>query len=104
MATDNELIQPVANETADRIITGLVTAVGDALDGWIMKVDADLGERQRIPALPDRCPRCDSRGFNPGEKFFAGTVRSPIRAHTSGAAQSTQLYLSLLVRSLGDNA
>ena len=27
MATDNELIQPVANETADRIITGLVTAV-----------------------------------------------------------------------------
>ena len=27
MATDNELTQPVANETADRIITGLVTAV-----------------------------------------------------------------------------
>jgi len=24
VATDNELIQPVANETADRIITGLV--------------------------------------------------------------------------------
>ncbi len=27
MATDNELIQPVANETADRVITGLVTVV-----------------------------------------------------------------------------
>jgi stearoyl-CoA desaturase (Delta-9 desaturase) len=27
VATDNELIQPIANETADRIITGLVTAV-----------------------------------------------------------------------------
>jgi stearoyl-CoA desaturase (Delta-9 desaturase) len=27
VATDNELIQPVANETADRIITGLVTVV-----------------------------------------------------------------------------
>jgi stearoyl-CoA desaturase (delta-9 desaturase) len=27
VATDNELIQPVANETADRIITGLVTAI-----------------------------------------------------------------------------
>jgi stearoyl-CoA desaturase (Delta-9 desaturase) len=27
VATDNELTQPVANETADRIITGLVTAV-----------------------------------------------------------------------------
>ncbi|ANH39189.1 ATP-dependent RNA helicase RhlE [Nocardioides dokdonensis FR1436] len=84
--------------------TGLVTDAGNTLDGWIMKVVADLGERQRIPAVPDRCPRCDSRGFNPGEKFFAGTVRSPIRAHTSGAAQSTQLYLSQLVRSLGDNA
>ncbi|NUR07690.1 MAG: DEAD/DEAH box helicase [Nocardioidaceae bacterium] len=84
--------------------TGLVTAAGDTLDGWVMKVEADLGERQRIPALPDRCPRCDSRGYNPGEKFFAGTVRSPIRAHTSGAAQSTQLYLSQLVRSLGDKA
>lgn len=83
--------------------TGLVTTAGDALDGWTMTVAADLGDRQRVPALPDRCPRCDSRGFNPAEKFFAGTVRSPIRAHTSGAAQSTQLYLSQLVRSLGDN-
>jgi stearoyl-CoA desaturase (delta-9 desaturase) len=27
VATDNELIQPVANETADRIITGMVTAI-----------------------------------------------------------------------------
>src|ERR671918_1527649 len=27
VATDNELTQPAANETADRIITGLVTAV-----------------------------------------------------------------------------
>jgi stearoyl-CoA desaturase (delta-9 desaturase) len=27
VATDNELIQPVANETADRIITGLVTVI-----------------------------------------------------------------------------
>ena len=56
----------------------------------------------KIPALPDRCPRCDSEGWNPGDKFFSGTVRSPIRAHTSGAAQSTQLYLSQLVRSMGE--
>ena len=27
MATDNELTEPVANETADRIVTGLVTAI-----------------------------------------------------------------------------
>lgn len=83
-------------------VTGLVTASGDTLDGWIMTVNAELGERQRVPAIPDRCPKCDSSGFNPGEKFFAGDVRSPIRAHTSGAAQSTQLYLSQLVRSLGE--
>lgn len=84
--------------------TGLVTTNGEKLDGWIMTAKADLGERQRIPAVPDRCPRCDTRGFNPGDKFFSGTVRSPIRAHTSGAAQSTQLYLSQMVRSLGDTA
>ncbi|MCZ4499986.1 MAG: rhlE 2 [Marmoricola sp.] len=83
-------------------VTGLVTDADGTLDGWIMKVTAELDERQRIPAIPDRCPRCDSSGYNPGEKFFAGDVRSSIRAHTSGAAQSTQLYLSQLVRSLGE--
>ncbi|QNN51795.1 DEAD/DEAH box helicase [Nocardioides mesophilus] len=85
-------------------VTGLITTAGESLDGWIMTVEADLGERQRIPAVPDRCPRCDSSGYNPGEKFFSGTVRSPVRAHTAGAAQSTQLYLSQLVRSLGETA
>ncbi|WP_300646133.1 DEAD/DEAH box helicase [Nocardioides sp.] len=84
--------------------TGLVTTAADKLDGWVMTVQADLGDGQRIPAIPDRCPRCDTQGFNPAAKFFAGAVRSPIRAHTSGAAQSTQLYLSQLVRSLGDTA
>src|SRR4051812_10115768 len=64
-------------------VTGLVTTAGESLDGWIMTVEADLSERQRIPAVPDRCPRCDSSGYNPGEKYFSGTVRSPIRAHTS---------------------
>ena len=62
------------------------------------------GDRQRVPALPDRCPRCDTRGWNLGAKFFSGNVRSPIRAHTSGAAQATQLYLSQLVRSMGETA
>lgn len=84
--------------------TGLVTDADRTLDGWILKVDAELDERQQVPAVPDRCPRCDSSGYNPGERFFAGHVRTPIRAHTSGAAQSTQLYLSQLVRSLGESA
>ena len=74
---------------------------------WMTGTDGCLGwtshdDGAKIPALPDRCPRCDSEGWNPGDKFFSGTVRSPIRAHTSGAAQSTQLYLSQLVRSMGE--
>lgn len=59
------------------------------------------GTNDRIPALPTRCPSCgfDNRQMD-GEAFRAGRVRSPIRAHTSGLAAATQLYLSQLVRSL----
>ncbi|MGC4936184.1 DEAD/DEAH box helicase [Gordonia sp. DT30] len=58
----------------------------------------------RIPALPDRCPAC---GYRPGGRapkgtFRAGQVTSAIRAHTSGAAAATQLYLSQLIRSLDE--
>ncbi len=81
---------------------GLVEPAGDDYNGWIVAskvspADADL----KIPALPDRCPRCDNKGYNLPDKFFGGAVRTPIRAHTAGAAQSTQLYLSQLVRSMG---
>lgn len=81
---------------------GLISpALGDG-NGWVLRVDSPVqDDGVKIPALPDRCPRCDSEGWNPGGKFFSGTVRSPIRAHTSGASQSTQLYLSQLVRSMG---
>jgi hypothetical protein len=34
--------------------------------------------------------------------FWRGEVRTPVRGHTTGIAQSTQLYLSQLVRSLGN--
>lgn len=55
----------------------------------------------RIPALPSKCPSC---GFEARQSdaaaFRAGRVRSPIRAHSSGTAAATQLYLSQLVRSL----
>ncbi|MFD6273119.1 DEAD/DEAH box helicase [Nocardia asteroides] len=58
----------------------------------------------RIPALPDRCPACS---YKPGGRvqagaFRAGQVNSAIRAHTSGAAAATQLYLSQLIRSLDE--
>jgi len=81
---------------------GLIVPADTQHNGWVVAAslspaNADL----RIPALPDRCPQCDTEGWNPSDKFFAGAVRSPIRAHTTGAAQSTQLYLSQLVRSMG---
>jgi DEAD/DEAH box helicase domain-containing protein len=81
---------------------GFVERSQDEQNGWILVVAAQAESAlAKVPALPDRCPRCDSRGYNPANRFFTGTVRSPIRAHTSGAAQSTQLYLSQLVRSMG---
>lgn len=82
--------------------TGLMQdAIGDP-NGWTVKFVGDVHEDSAVPALPDRCPRCASKGFNEAAKLFTGNVRSPIRAHTAGAAQSTQLYLSQLVRSMGD--
>lgn len=82
--------------------TGFVERSQFDTNGWVLAVDRGTNTDVRVPALPDRCPRCDTEGWNPSEKFFAGTVRTPIRAHTAGAAQSTQLYLSQLVRSMGE--
>jgi DEAD/DEAH box helicase domain-containing protein len=59
----------------------------------------------RIPALPERCPRCGlTTGTQETPKFFRGTVRSPIRAHTSGIAQTSEMLLAQLHRSMGDTA
>lgn len=75
--------------------TGLMLAVGG------LPLDADL----RVPALPERCPRCDLQtGRFESRKFFRGIVRSPIRAHTAGLSQATQLLLSRLHRSMGATA
>ena len=58
-----------------------------------------------IPALPESCPRClGTQSNREAEVFFSGTVRSPIRAHTSGRAQLTQMSVSQLFRSLGSEA
>ncbi|SER61044.1 DEAD/DEAH box helicase domain-containing protein [Pedococcus cremeus] len=82
---------------------GLVQEDSQSANGWILKAtQLPEGSRHSVPALPDRCPRCDTSYWNDNTTFFDGTVRSPIRAHTAGTAQSTQLYLSQLVRSMGE--
>ena len=84
---------------------GFVEVNGADHNGWVLTyagVDPDDNDLQ-LPALPERCPSCDTRTNRvEGARFYRGVVRSPIRAHTAGAAQSTQLYLSQLVRSMGE--
>ncbi len=62
-----------------------------------------IREGDQIPALPERCPACLLKtGTTRPLDFFKGHVRSPIRAHTSGTAQSSQILLGQLVRSMGE--
>jgi DEAD/DEAH box helicase domain-containing protein len=84
----------------------LKPALGSATGWWLSVSAAKLDDCEWVaPALPDRCPRCGQQGWNQDlETFWRGTVRTPIRAHTAGLAQSTQLYLSQLVRSMGHTA
>jgi DEAD/DEAH box helicase domain-containing protein len=56
-------------------------------------------ERYRVPALPERCPRCDAAGHNSDPAtFFRGVVRSPIRGHTTGTARVGQVLLDRIVK------
>lgn len=91
-----------APATLDVYLGLLQPAVGEHT-GWMLRVIGAEAEDVHAPALPDRCPRCDQRGYNPDTRgFWSGRVRSPIRAHTSGQAASSQLYLSQMVRSMGE--
>jgi len=59
----------------------------------------------KIPALPEVCPQCSMRvGDQRNAAFFSGRVRSPIRAHTSGQAQLSQILVSQVFRSTGSTA
>jgi DEAD/DEAH box helicase domain-containing protein len=55
-----------------------------------------------LPALPQKCPSCGSQGKgNNSENFWENSfVISPIRAHTTGQAIATQVFVSQLSRSL----
>ena len=62
-------------------------------------VAAAGGDDSKIPALPTTCAHCGHREFQNRMRF--GVVRSPIRAHTQGASQATQMLVSEVVRSVG---
>lgn len=81
---------------------GVVSSVGEATGVRLIFTGASAEDR--IPALPDRCPSCSYKpgGRAPKGSYRAGQVTSAIRAHTSGAAAATQLYLSQLIRSLDE--
>lgn len=77
-------------------------AAGDDVNGTMLL--APRIEDRRVPALPQQCPRCDTRGTNRDTGLFLrGVVRSPIRAHTTGAARVTQIVLDRVVRSISDD-
>ncbi|MBF6243294.1 DEAD/DEAH box helicase [Nocardia elegans] len=80
-----------------------VASTGGAPTGVRLVFTGDAPE-DRVPALPDRCPSCGYKpaGRAPKGAFRGGQVTSAIRAHTSGAAAATQLYLSQLIRSLDE--
>ena len=69
---------------------GVVVNSSAGPDGW------------SAPALPSRCPSCGQSETQ--QLFSSGDVRSPIRAHTQGTSQATQLLVSQLVRSMGPEA
>lgn len=57
----------------------------------------------RVPGLPEICPRCEIAGNNRDlAQFYGGHVRSVIRAHTTGAAATSQVLLGRLFRHVAD--
>jgi len=68
----------------------------------VSKVVEDYA-KARPPAIPERCPRCDSteRNAEP-RKFWSGIVRSPIRGHMTGATRVAQIVVDRVVRAIGD--
>lgn len=84
-------------------VVGMLSPSGTPT-GWYLSVSMKHADQKDVaPALPDRCPQCGQQGYNGDSRiFWRGEVRSPVRGHTTGIAQSTQLYLSQLVRSMGN--
>jgi DEAD/DEAH box helicase domain-containing protein len=74
---------------------------GDANGTMLLAPQIEGG---RVPALPKKCPRCDTEGSNRElSLFLRGVIRSPIRAHTAGTARLTQIVVDRVVRSTDED-
>lgn len=75
---------------------------GEATGTTLRVINPPNDASLRVPALPERCPRCDSRPPNNDRRlFFGGVVRSPIRGHTTGVARVGQVLLERVVNEIG---
>lgn len=85
---------------------GLIRPAVGVGDGVVLAVKGlEPDTPYKVPALPEYCPRCDLNSGPPDNaKLFRATVRSPIRAHTSGTGQMSQLLLTQLFRQTGETA
>lgn len=85
---------------------GLIQTPSMTPTGWCLSVSMrNASQDVAAPALPDRCPRCGQAELNRDlGKFWGAEARSPIGGHASSMAQSTQLYLDQLVRSMGETS
>lgn len=77
----------------------------DGIPAVVLVHNAGEDKGLALPSLPESCPRCGGSQENrDAGVYFAGNVRSPIRAHTSGRSQLNQMAVSQLFRSLGTEA
>lgn len=73
--------------------------------GTIVRVTGLANSSYHVPALPEVCPRCLSQGYNKDRAvFFSPSVRSPIRAHTTGTAAVTRILVDRLIDGLAENS
>jgi DEAD/DEAH box helicase domain-containing protein len=78
---------------------------GDGVPAVVLSSSVSDDSGLALPALPESCPRCGgSQDNRDASVYFAGNVRSPIRAHTSGRSQLNQMAVAQLFRSLGTDA
>ncbi|WP_344119733.1 helicase-related protein [Kocuria aegyptia] len=84
---------------------GALMPSGNGVHAVVLRHNAGEDTELSLPALPETCPRCGgSQDNRDAAVYFAGSVRSPIRAHTSGRSQLNQMAVSQLFRSLGSEA